>query len=117
MEVLDKDRLFDYHRTMNEINIVKIFKALSCEQRLYLFKALYEWWEKGEYKEGDCIDTEGMDKCFTKACCCMDLSKSTISHHFKELQNAGLITYTRNGQSFCCKINLEAVEVIRNFLK
>ncbi len=101
---------------MNKVNLVKVFKALSCEQRLYLFKALYEWCET-ENKDGDCIETEGMDKCFTKACCCMDLSKSTISHHFKELQNAGLISYTRNGQSFCCKINREAVEEVRSFLK
>lgn len=102
---------------MSEINLVKIFKALSCEQRLFLFKALYEWCEAEENREGDCINTDGMDKCFTKACCCMELSKSTISHHFKELQNAGLISYTRKGQSFCCKINKDAIEEIRNFLK
>jgi ArsR family transcriptional regulator len=101
---------------MKDIDLVKIFKALSCEQRFYLFKALYEWCETKENKESDCVCIDGVDKCFTKACCCMDLSKSTISHHFKELQNAGLISYARNGQSFCCKINREAVEEIRNFL-
>ncbi|HEX2927295.1 MAG TPA: ArsR family transcriptional regulator [Ruminiclostridium sp.] len=47
----------------------------------------------------------------------MSLSRSTISHHFKELQNAGLITYTRKGQSFMCKINDEAILAIQNFLK
>lgn len=114
---IDNVRLFDYYRTMENIDLAKIFKALSCEPRLFLFKSLYEWCEKAEIKEGDYFCTDGMDKCFTKACCCMDLSKSTISHHFKELQNAGLITYTRTGQSFCCKINSEAVEEIRNFLK
>lgn len=97
--------------------MVKIFKALSCEQRYYLFKTLYEWCETEENKEGDCVYIDGVDKCFTKACCCMDLSKSTISHHFKELQNAGLITYSRKGQSFCCKINKEAIEEIRSFLR
>jgi ArsR family transcriptional regulator len=101
---------------MSEINIVKIFKALSCEQRFYLFKVLYEWCETAEEKDGDYVNTEGIDKCFTKACCCINLSKSTISHHFKELQNAGLISYSRNGQSFCCKINREAIDLIRNFL-
>ena len=102
---------------MKEINMAKIFKALSCEQRLYLFKALYDWCEMEECKDGDYSCSEGMDKCFTKACCCMDLSKSTISHHFKELQNAGLISYTRKGQSFLCKINKDAVEAIQNFMK
>lgn len=102
---------------MEKVNLTKIFKALSCEQRLYLFKALYEWCETEECKVGDYSCTEGIDKCFTKACCCMDLSKSTISHHFKELQNAGLISYTRKGQSFLCKINQEAIAEIQNFMK
>ena len=50
-------------------------------------------------------------------CDCMKLSRSTISHHFKELQNAGLITCEREGQSFRCRINEEEVAAIRNFLK
>lgn len=99
---------------MNTIDLVKIFKALSSEQRLNLFKMLYEW-EKSS--EGEYSFNDGIEKCFTKACCCINLSRSTISHHFKELQNAGLITYTRNGQSFVCKINMEAVKAIRDFLK
>lgn len=102
---------------MKELDLVKIFKALSCEQRLYLFKALYEWCQSDHCNEGDFACADGIGKCFTKACCCMSLSRSTISHHFKELQNAGLISYTRNGQSSMCKINMEAVELIQNFLK
>lgn len=109
--------MFDYHRTMKTLDLVKIFKALSCEQRLYLFKTLYEWYQASNGKDGEYTFNDGLEKCFSKACCCMDLSRSTISHHFKELQNAGLISCTRNGQSFMCKINLEAVEAIQNFLK
>lgn len=101
---------------MMNIDMVKVFKALSSEQRLNIFKMLYEW-----HKTSDGSDTrffdEGIEKCFTKACCCMSLSRSTISHHFKELENAGLITCTRNGQNFKCKINMEAVNAIRDFLK
>ncbi|WP_230869075.1 ArsR/SmtB family transcription factor [Iocasia frigidifontis] len=100
-----------------KVDLVKIFKALSSEKRYHLFKMLYEW-----YKSSGCTDLEssfdeGIEKCFSKACCCMDLSRSTISYHFKELHNAGLITYTRNGRCFICKINLEAVEAVRKFLK
>lgn len=115
---IDKVLLFDYYRTMKNIDLVKIFKALSSEQRFNLFKMLYEWYECGGGTDGEySFPFEGIEKCFTKACCSMSLSRSTISHHFKELQNAGLITYTRNGQCFVCKINLEAVQAIRNFLK
>lgn len=102
---------------MENIDLAKIFKALSCEQRLFLFKTLYEWYETSNGKDGEYTITGGLDKCFTKACCCMPLSRSTISHHFKELQSAGLISYTRKGQSFVCKINMEAIQAVRDFLK
>ena len=99
------------------LDLVKIFKALSSEQRFKLFKMLYEWCDCCGSVDGNPEFWEGIDKCFTKACCSMELSRSTISHHFKELQNAGLITYTRNGQCFNCKVNMEAMQAIRDFLK
>jgi ArsR family transcriptional regulator, arsenate/arsenite/antimonite-responsive transcriptional repressor len=100
---------------METIELAKIFKALSNEQRLNLFKMLYEW--NGVINPNEEICCDGVDRCFTKACCSLDLSRSTISHHMKELQNAGLITFTRNGQSFVCKINPEALKAVREFLK
>ncbi|HYH04236.1 MAG TPA: metalloregulator ArsR/SmtB family transcription factor [Bacillota bacterium] len=99
---------------MKQIDLARIFKALSNEQRLKLFKMLYEW---NKLEEGVHPCSEGVEKCFTKACCSLVLSRSTISHHFKELENAGLITVTRNGQSFICKINCDAVEAIQDFLR
>lgn len=107
--------MFDYHKTMETVELAKIFKALSNEQRLNLFKMLYQWNSEAEGEEYVCYD--GVDRCFTKACCSLPLSRSTVSHHFKELQNAGLITVTRSGQCFCCKINQDAVQAIRDFLK
>lgn len=86
-----------------------MFKALSCEQRLNLFFLLDDWC-CGEISSG-----EGMEKCFTRACEALHLSRSTISHHFRELEKAGLIVCTRNGQSKTCRINREAVAAIRQF--
>jgi ArsR family transcriptional regulator len=100
---------------METIDLAKIFKALSNEQRLKLFKMLYEWCDENNSGAEFCY--EGVEKCFTKACCSMNLSRSTISHHMKELQNAGLITFTRNGQCFVCKINREALQAVWDFLK
>ena len=97
-------------------NMAKIFKALSNEQRLKLFKNIYEWQEIEMKPENSHNMCAGIKKTFTKACGCMNLSRSTISHHLKELQNAGLITCTRDGQSVSCKINEDTIDVIKNFI-
>ncbi|MBI4698213.1 MAG: winged helix-turn-helix transcriptional regulator [Nitrospirae bacterium] len=105
----------------------KIFKALSNEQRLKIFMMLYK---NCCMPEGSKIGAEfriegtsccgsggGLDKAFTKICDCMKLSRSTISHHFKELQNAGLITCEREGQLYRCRVNKDVIDAIKNFLK
>lgn len=102
---------------MEQKKLAQIFKALSNEQRLNLFQMLIEWQGREESLDLTGIGCDGVEKCFTKACCSLDLSRSTISHHFKELENAGLVTLTRHGQSSICKINPEAVQAIRDFLK
>lgn len=104
-----------------------MFKALSNEQRLKIFLMIYKECCKPEsgkggsefqIKEGKCCSASGaLQKAFTKVCDCMDLSRSTISHHFKELQNAGLIICERDGRTFRCKINGDAVESIKELLK
>ena len=94
-------------------NYVKIFKALANEQRLVLFLMLYKGCSEGK----TCRGTKGLAAAFTKACGCMAISKSTISHHFKELQGAGLIRTKRVGQCFHCYVNPDAVKAIREFLK
>ena len=103
---------------MKTTNLAKVFKALSNEHRLELFRLIYNQCKAEESRatndgKGCC---EGIEKAFTMACGCLDLSRSTISHHFKELQNAGLITCTRQGQTFMCQVNEESVEAVRGFL-
>lgn len=109
-------------------NYAKIFKALSNEQRLKIFMMIYKncCAPKGskvgaEFRFKDelpsCCVKGGLEKAFTKICDCMDLSRSTISHHFKELQNAGLITCKREGQTYICMVNEDVVEEIKDFLK
>lgn len=101
---------------MKLIEMAKIFKALSNEKRLQLFKNIYDW-QVLEMKPEETLDcSDGIKKTFTKACGCMNLSRSTISHHLKELQNAGLITCNREGQTLICKINEETIKAIKNFM-
>lgn len=109
-----------YTIVVKSSNYPKIFKALANEQRLKIFLMIYGHWQKEKKAavipsgEGDCCAVE---KAFTKICSCMSLSRSTISHHFKELQAAGLITCEREGQSYRCRINEDVVDSIKNFLK
>jgi ArsR family transcriptional regulator len=105
-------------------NYSKIFKALSNEQRLKIFMMIYEGCcgTKGEsvipVKSKPCCAVNGtMEKAFTKVCVCMKISRSTVSHHFKELQAAGLITCEREGQNYRCRVNPEAIESIKEFLR
>jgi ArsR family transcriptional regulator len=88
---------------------VKIFKALSCEQRVLLLQMLHKWNGLDE-----CCD--GVRKAFTRASEELKISRSTLSHHFKELENAGLILCARNGQAMNCSVNEEALREAREFL-
>ena len=100
---------------MKQLNITRVFRALSNEQRLKLFKMIYDCQvQKRSGKGSGCA--EGVDKAFTKACNHFSLARSTVSHHMKELEYAGLISTTRKGQFFTCEINMDAVKAIRQFL-
>jgi ArsR family transcriptional regulator len=102
-------------------NYAKIFKALSNEQRLNIFMMIYknccEMDGKIPLDSKSCCGVKGsVEKAFSKVCDCMKLSRSTISHHFKELQSAGLITCKREGKTFRCSINEKTVNAIKKFL-
>ena len=128
-KALDK-KLITYYSSivMKLSNYSKIFKALSNEQRLKIFIMLYNHCclpkksiggSKFKMKgDNSYHSTNGSTKkAFTKICDCMNLSKSTISHHFRELQNAGLISCKKEGQIYSCKVNEEMAGSIKEFFK
>ncbi len=107
-------------------NYSKIFKALSNPQRLKIFLTIYNQCCgvamplcSSVINRNKCLENQNkaVEKAFTKACKCIKLSRSTISHHFKELQNAGLIKCSRNGQTFRCTINNKAIKAINELFK
>ena len=103
---------------MKQQNLAKIFKALANEQRLKIFEMIYHGSGKLNLKVPRGLKCcSWVEKAFTSACDCLDISRSPVSHHFKELQNAGLITCMRKGQTMYCTVNEETVSTLRDFLK
>ncbi len=88
---------------------IKILKALSCDQRFKLFQLLRRW-------NGIDPCCSGVLKAFSRASEELKLSKSTISHHFKELENAGLIICQRNGQAANCCVNEKVLKEALKFI-
>jgi ArsR family transcriptional regulator len=73
---------------------IKVFKALGDSNRYGIIKMLIE---KGELS---CADFDGKFK----------LSKSAMSHHYRILENAGLIEVRKEGLHFFMKPNMEMLE-------
>ena len=87
----------------------RFFKALSSEQRLKVLEVIREM---SSETPGD----SGATKAFSRCCEKLNLSPSTVSHHFKELESAGIISTERRGQAICCQINAEAWDRLKAFL-
>ncbi len=71
-----------------------MFKALGDPNRYSILKLLVE---KGELS---CADFDGK----------FSLSKPAMSHHYRILENAGLIDVRKEGLHFYMKANLEIIE-------
>jgi len=83
--------------------ITKIFKALSNENRLELFLEILRINEA--YYETECTEcfiTDIMDT--------LSIGAPTVSHHMKELTNAGLVITERKGKFLTAKINDELIK-------
>ncbi|NPV29371.1 MAG: metalloregulator ArsR/SmtB family transcription factor [Firmicutes bacterium] len=93
-------------------NFTRIFKTLADENRIKILLSVHK-------KECKCEGNEPFNRNET---CIKDLSKSlnitipTISHHIKELVNAGLITTKKEGRWVYCRINQKAFQEVCSFL-
>lgn len=91
----------------------RLFKALSNESRLKILEAVCE--------EGISGTLKGRKACVEKCSCVGDivqrfqLAPSTISHHIKELFQAGLVKVEREGQFIRVFPNAEALKALSAF--
>ncbi len=91
-----------------------MFKALSNPNRLKIFMELLPHLASGEICSSN---VEQADACQQEMAERMNLAPSTVSHHIKELKNAGLVQITRSGRNVDIQINLKTLERLRSFLQ
>ncbi len=100
----------NYNKTKIE-QFADVFKALSNPNRLKIFQRLASCCKPGTVSVVEANDTA----------CVGDLGRelgivpSTVSHHVKELRQAGLIQTRRRGQKIECWIDPGVVEQLKQF--
>lgn len=87
--------------------LARMFRALSNPNRLRLFMNLLDE-SKLDLAKGRVHD------CFlAKLLAGLDLGAPTVSHHVKELTNAGLITTQREGKQLTCSVDPQGLATLR----
>jgi ArsR family transcriptional regulator len=100
----------NYNKDESE-QLTDVFKALSNPNRLKIFQRLASCCKPGTVSVVDARDTA----------CVGDLGRelgivpSTVSHHIRELRQAGLIQTRRRGQKIECWIDPGVVEQLKKF--
>jgi ArsR family transcriptional regulator, arsenate/arsenite/antimonite-responsive transcriptional repressor len=94
---------------MDTVKLAKILKALSHPKRLELYFKIAEK-NEADFETGcECFVTDMINS--------LKLGAPTISHHIKELENAGLITTERKGKYLSAKVKKETLtEVSKLFI-
>jgi DNA-binding transcriptional ArsR family regulator len=83
------------HPAQEDITLSGVLGALSDPLRLKILKKLLE-------RRGECLSCSG-------AAPCPDMAKSTLSHHFRILREAGLIRTTKQGVEHLNSVRLKEV--------
>ncbi len=86
------------------------FKALANPHRLQIFNILSSCCETG-------TECDALQHCVGDIASRVDVAPSTLSHHLKELQQAGLINMRRQGKQIFCSINPGMLKEIRILFK
>ena len=89
------------------VELAPVFRALSDPNRLAIYRLIRE-------REDKRVDD--MDRSISVLAREFDLSLSTVSHHIKELRQAGLIRCEKHGQTVYCVPVPAAIEAIEQFL-
>ena len=92
--------------------LANIFKALSNPNRLRIFLELTHCSADGSFCASVGIDE--MVNCQQQFAKKLGLAPSTISHHFKELRQAGLLKMRKEGKNMIVEMDTQVVDSLRN---
>jgi ArsR family transcriptional regulator len=89
---------------MDTKQMARVFQALSNPNRLELYLQIMKAQETSYEKGCGCLITDIMNL--------FSIGAPTISHHLKELSDAGLITTERQGKFLTARINQSMVDEV-----
>lgn len=101
------------YRTEELERFSQAFKALSNPHRLEIFNILSNCCEPGT----SCSTDEALNCCVGDLTPKLDIAASTLSHHLKEMQRAGLINMRRDGKQIYCSVNATMLKEMRMLFK
>jgi ArsR family transcriptional regulator len=94
--------------TTDEKRLARVFRALSNPNRLKLYLMIAEKSEESFATEHECFITDIMES--------LPIGAPTISHHLKELEDAGLITTERRGKYLVARVNAALADEVRRMI-
>jgi len=98
------------YRTIDLARYSGVFHALANPHRLQIFNILSGCCEPGS----GCTTDEMLSCCVGDLNEQLDIASSTVSHHLKELNRAGLLHMKREGKQIFCSVNQDMLLEIQN---
>lgn len=108
-------RYMSKYREKNIAEFAAMFKALSNPNRLKIFMRLTSCCQPGTVTSINNSTGEVGCACVGELGQDLGIVASTISHHIKELRQAGLIRMERRGQKMECWIDPKTLAALRDF--
>lgn len=99
------------YKVSHSTDIATLFKALSNPNRLMIFQRLLDCCPAGTVCSTDAINSVCIGELGEE----LAVAPSTLSHHIKELQTAGLIKTRRRGKNIDCFVDTDKVALLKDF--
>ena len=97
------------YKSIESDQLIDIFKALANSHRLKIYNILTNCCTPGT----SCASDEVFSCCVGDLDSQLDIAASTLSHHLKELNRAGLIDMKRDGKQVFCSVNTNRLEQLQ----